>query len=150
MEPTEEFKPEYRLVAGLFTVHSNDNDLYNNNINLVGLEYRPTKDFGVNLGYFKNSFYNDSYILSAGKYFYPSKKIEDFYFTLGLGVVKGYEKYNYIYQDGEVVKKAKFNTHITKDYIVGGSIGTGYDLTDYLSFNILYVGAFVSTVTIKL
>lgn len=150
MEPTEEFKPEYRLVAGLFTVHSNDNDLYNNNINLVGLEYRPTKDFGVNLGYFKNSFYNDSYILSGGKYFYPSKKIEDFYFTLGLGVVKGYEKYNYIYRDGEVVKKAKFNTHITKDYIVGGSIGTGYDLTDYLSFNILYVGAFVSTVTIKL
>lgn len=153
MESTEDvtyFKPEYRLVAGIFTTHTNDNDLYNNNINLIGLEYRPQKDFGINLGYFKNSFYNDSYILSAGKYFRPSKKFEDFYFSLGLGVVKGYEKVNYIYRDGEVVKKAKFNTNIGEDFIIGGSVGTGYDITDYLSINIFYVGAFVSAVTLKL
>lgn len=147
---TVTFQPELRLVASVYTTHTNDNDIYNNNTNLIGLEYRPLKDFGISFGHFKNSFDNDSYVLSAGKYLRPSKKFEDFYFTLGVGVVKGYDKVNYIYHNGEVIKKSKFNTNIGGDFIIGANVGVGYDITDYLSINVSYVGAFVSVVTLKI
>lgn len=146
----EIYKPELRLVGSVYTVHTNDNDIYNNNTNLIGLEYRPIKDFGISVGYFKNSFDNDSYLLSVGKYLRPSERFNDFYFTLGVGVVKGYKKENYIYQDGEIIKKSKFNTNIGGDYIIGANLGFGYDITDYFSLNVSYVGAFVSTVTLKI
>lgn len=146
----ENYKPELRLVGSIYTIHTNDNDIYNNNTNLIGLEYRPLKDFGVSIGYFKNSFDNDSYLLSVGKYLRPSERFNDFYFTLGVGIVKGYEKENYIYQDGEIVKKSKFNTNIGGDYIIGANLGFGYDITDYFSINVSYVGAFVSTISLKL
>lgn len=146
----ESSKPELRLIGSIYTVHTNDNDIYNNNTNLIGLEYRPIKDFGISVGYFKNSFDNDSYLLSVGKYLRPSERFNDFYFTLGVGIVKGYRKENYIYQDGEIVKRSKFNTNVGGDYIIGANLGLGYDITDYFSINVSYVGAFVSTVTLKL
>lgn len=146
------FKPELRLVGSIYTTHTNDNDIYNNDTNLIGFEYRPIEDFGISFGYFKNSFDNDSYVLSAGKYLRPSERFDDFYFTLGIGVVKGYEKENYIYDNetGEIIKKSKFNTNIGGDFIIGANVGIGYDITDYLAFNISYVGAFVSTISLKL
>lgn len=146
----KKFKPELRVVTSIYTTHTNDNDIYNNNTNLMGIEYRPLKDFGINLGYFKNSFNNDSYVLSAGKYLRPSEKLEDFYFTMGVGIVKGYKKVNYIYHNDEVIKKSKFNTNIGGDFIIGASVGLGYDITDYFSINVSYVGAFVSAITLKL
>jgi len=146
------FKPELRLIGSIYTTHTNDNDIYNNDTNLIGFEYRPLEDFGISFGYFKNSFDNDSYVLAAGKYLRPFEKLNDFYFTLGVGVVKGYEKENYIYDNetGEVIKKSKFNTNIGGDYIIGANVGVGYDITDYLSLNVSYVGAFVSTISLKL
>lgn len=146
------YKPELRLVGSLFTRHVTDNDIYNNNSKLIGLEYRPIKDLGVSFAYFDNSFYNDSYALTVIKYFRPFNSFEQFYIAVGAGVVKGYEKVNYIYNDdkSEVLKKAKFNTNITDDYIYGASIGIGYDITDYLSVNVSYVGAFVSLITLKI
>lgn len=151
-DTAEVFKPEFRVIGSIYTRHTNDNDIYNNNTNLVGLEYRPLKDFGINAGYFKNSFDNDSYLISAGKYLRPFEKADDFYITLGVGIVKGYDKENYIYDNdtGEVIKKSKFNTNIFEDYIVGANIGIGYDITDYLAVNISYVGAFISTFSLKL
>lgn len=118
----------------------------------MGLEYRPAKDFGISLAYFKNSFYNDSYLLAAGKYLRPFEKFDDFYFSLGVGVVKGYDKVNYIYdqEKHEVVKKSKFDTNIGGDFIVGANVGVGYDITDYLAVNVSYVGAFISTITLKI
>ena len=146
------FKPELRLIGSIYTTHTNDNDIYNNDTNLIGFEYRPIEDFGISFGYFKNSFDNDSYVLAAGKYLRPFQSLNDFYFTIGVGVVKGYEKENYIYDNetGEVIKKSKFNTNIGGDYIIGANVGLGYDITDYLSFNVSYVGAFVSTISLKL
>ncbi|MGL5988378.1 hypothetical protein [Cetobacterium sp.] len=145
-------KPELRLIGSFYTVHMNDNDVYNNNTNLIGFEYRPIKDVGVSLGYFKNSFDNDSYVLAVAKYFRPINKLNNFYLNLGVGVVKGYRRENYIYDSstGEVLKKSKFNTNIGSDYIVGANVGLGYDITDYLSLNVSYVGAFVSAVSLKL
>ncbi|MGL5544617.1 hypothetical protein [Cetobacterium sp.] len=146
------FKPELRLIGSIYTTHTNDNDIYNNDTNLIGFEYRPIEDFGISFGYFKNSFDNDSYVLAAGKYLRPFKSFNDFYLSLGVGVVKGYEKENYIYDNetGEVIKKSKFNTNIGGDYIIGANVGVGYDITDYLSFNVSYVGAFISTISLKL
>ncbi|MGL4654225.1 hypothetical protein [Cetobacterium sp.] len=146
------FKPELRLIGSIYTTHTNDNDIYNNDTNLIGFEYRPIEDFGISFGYFKNSFDNDSYVLAAGKYLRPFKSLNDFYLSLGVGVVKGYEKENYIYDNetGEVIKKSKFNTNIGGDYIIGANVGVGYDITDYLSFNVSYVGAFISTISLKL
>ncbi|MGL5903960.1 MAG: hypothetical protein ACRCZO_14865 [Cetobacterium sp.] len=146
------YKPQLRLLGSFYTVHASNNDIYNNNTNLIGLEYRPVKDFGISFGYFKNSFDNDSYVLAAGKYLRPFEKLDKFYLSMGVGVVKGYEKENYIYDNetGEVIKKSKFNTNIGGDYIIGANLGVGYDITDYLSLNVSYVGAFISTVSLKL
>ncbi|MGL5356517.1 MAG: hypothetical protein ACRDAQ_08250 [Cetobacterium sp.] len=152
VEDVEIVKPELRLIGSFHTYHLNDNDIYNNNTNLIGLEYRPIKDVGVSFGYFKNSFDNDSYVLAVGKYFRPINRLENFYLTMGVGVVKGYERENYIYDSstGEVLKKSKFNTNIGSDYIVGANVGIGYDITNYLSLNVSYVGAFISSVSLKL
>nr|WP_307776230.1 hypothetical protein [uncultured Cetobacterium sp.] len=147
-----QFKGEYRLIGSFFTRHASNNDVYNNDTNLIGFEYRPIKDVGISFGYFENSFYNDSYLLSVGKYFRPIESNQNFYFTLGAGVVKGYEKINVI-QDkntGEVLKKSKFDTNIGKDYIIAGSVGMGYDITERISVNVMYVGAFVGVLTLKL
>lgn len=146
------FNPELRLIGSIYTAHLSNNDIYNNKTDLLALEYRPVEDFGVYFGHFKNSFYNDSYVLGAGKYLRPFENFNNFYFTLGIGVVKGYDKVNYIYdnESKKVVKKSKFDTNIGGDFIIGGNIGIGYDITNYLSVNISYVGAFVSTINIKL
>lgn len=146
------YKPELRALGSIYTTHTSANSVYNNDTKLVGFEYRPIEDFGVYFGRFKNSFYNESYVLAVGKYIRPFENKSSFYFTLGAGFVKGYEKYNYIYDSDtkEILKKSKFATNIGKDYIVGANVGIGYDITDYLSVNISYVGAFVSTFNIKL
>ena len=116
------------------------------------MEYRPLEDFGISIGHFKNSFYNDSYVLAAAKYLRPSERFNDFYFTLGVGIVKGYDKVNYIYDHdkNEVIKKSKFDTNIGGDFIIGANVGLGYDITDYLSVNVSYVGAFISTISLKI
>lgn len=146
------FKPELRLIGSIYTAHSSDNDIYNNKTDLLALEYRPIEDLGVYFGYFKNSFYNDSYILGVGKYLRPFESLNNFYFSLGMGIVKGYEKVNYIYDNEtkKIIKKSKFDTNIGGDFIVGGNIGLGYDIADYLSANVSYVGAFVFTINLKL
>lgn len=143
---------QLRLIGSIYTAHPSSNDVYNSKTNLLALEYRPVENFGVYLGHFKNSFYNDSYVLGVGKYLRPFKDLDNFYFTVGAGIVKGYEKVNYIYdkETKKVIKKSKFNTNIGGDFIVGGSVGIGYDITDYLSVDISYVGAFISTVSLKL
>lgn len=148
----EIFNPELRLMGSIYTAHVSDNDIYNNKTDLLALEYRPIEDFGVYFGHFKNSFYNDSYVLGAGKYLRPFESFNNFYFTLGVGIVKGYDKVNYIYdnESKKVVKKSKFDTNIGGDFIIGGNIGVGYDITNYLSVNVSYVGAFVSTINLKL
>ena len=148
----EIFNPELRLMGSIYTAHVSDNDIYNNKTDLLALEYRPIEDFGVYFGHFKNSFYNDSYVLGAGKYLRPFESFDNFYFTLGVGIVKGYDKVNYIYdnESKKVVKKSKFDTNIGGDFIIGGNIGVGYDITNYLSVNVSYVGAFISTINLKL
>ncbi|MGL5743778.1 MAG: hypothetical protein ACRCXX_01365, partial [Cetobacterium sp.] len=44
------FKPELRLIGSIYTTHTNDNDIYNNDTNLIGFEYRPIEDFGISFG----------------------------------------------------------------------------------------------------
>ena len=146
------FNYELRLIGSIYTAHISDNDVYNNKTNLLALEYRPIQDFGVYFGHFKNSFYHDSYVLGVGKYLRPFESFNNFYFLLGVGMVKGYDKVNYIYdcESSKVIKKSKFDTNIGGDFIIGGNIGIGYDITKYLSINFSYVGAFVSTINLKL
>lgn len=145
------FIPELRLIGSIYTTHISDNSIYNNETNLLALEYKPVKDFGIYLGHFKNSFYNNSYVLGAGKYFRPFKNLNDFYFVFGVGIVKGYNKINYIHNnENEVIKKSKFDTNIGSDFIIGGNIGLGYDITNSISINVSYVGAFISTINLKL
>lgn len=101
------FNPELRSIRSIYRVHISDNDIYDNKTDLLALEYRPVKNFRVYFGYFKNSFYNDSYVLGTGKYLRLFESFNNFYFTLGVGIVKGYNKVNYIYdhESDKVVKK---------------------------------------------
>lgn len=146
------FNSEFRLIGSIYTRHSSDNDVYNNKTDLIALEYQPIKNLGIYFGHFKNSFYNDSYVIGVGKYLRPFENFNNFYFSLGLGLVKGYDKVSLIYDSNtkDIIKKSKFDTHIGGDFIVGGNVGIGYDLTDYISINMSYVGAFISTINIKL
>lgn len=36
----------------------------------------------------------------------------------------------------KLLKKSKFDTNIGGDFIIGGNIGVGYDITNYLSVNV--------------
>lgn len=146
------FNPELRLISSIYTQHTSNNNIYNNKTDLLALEYRPFEDFGIYLGHFNNSFYNDSYVLGAGKYLRPFQNFKNFYFTVGVGIVKGYDKVNYIYdhENKKIIKKSKFDTNIGSDFIIGASMGVGYDISDYISVNISYVGAFISSINLKL
>lgn len=148
----ENLKPEYRVIGSFFTKHISGDDIYNNNTHLIGVEYRAKKDRSISMGYFKNSFNHNSYFIAVGKYFTPFHFVPKFYLNTGIGVVKGYNKINYIYDKntGKVLKKSKFNTHIGGDYILGGSIGLNYDITNYLTVNISYVGAFIGMLSLKI
>lgn len=143
---------EYRLVKSIFTKHSSNNDRYNNNTNFIGIEYKTQKDRKIGLGYFKNSFNDNSYFLGVGKEIVPFSFVPNFQCSVGIGIVKGYKKINYIYdkKTGEVLKKSKFNTNIGNDYIIGGSIGIRYNVTKYIDVSMEYVGAFIGFISIKI
>ena len=140
---------KYRLVTTLFTRHPTDNDIYNNNTNLIAGEYFIREDFGIGAGYFENSFYNDSYIVTANKYFFP---FETRRFTLGVGagIIKGYEKKNEIKNsEGEVIKTSKMATNFGGDYMLGGALSAEYWVTENIGLGFMYVGAYVGTVSVR-
>lgn len=140
----------FKFVTSLWTAHINDNDIYNNKTNLLALEYGNQK-YSISGGYFKNSFYKDSYAISLNRYFRPFSE-KRIYFITSVGLVKGYYEYNYIIDSstGKVLKKARIPTHIKDDFMIGGNIGLGYKITDDISISLLYLGAFTSFLSIRL
>lgn len=148
-EKNSDPKHKYRLVTTLFTRHPSNNDVYNNNTKLIAGEYFIREDFGIGAGYFENSFYNDSYIVTANKYFFPLPT-KRFTLGIGAGIIKGYEKNNEIKNSkGEVVKSSKMPTNFGGDYMVGGALTAEYWVTDNIGLGLMYVGAYVGTISIR-
>ncbi|MGL5964587.1 MAG: hypothetical protein ACRCZ2_09385 [Fusobacteriaceae bacterium] len=145
------YEDRFRVLASVWTKHTNDNDIYNNDTDLLGLEYFLTENTSLGFAYFENSFYNDSYLLSVNHYMrpFPHKKL---FLATSAGVIKGYNKENVLKdpQTGEDIKKSKFNTHICEDYIFGASIGAGYDITENFAISLNYTGAFIMLMHLKI
>lgn len=148
-EKSSDPKHKYRLITTLFTRHPNDNDVYNNNTKLIAGEYFIREDFGIGAGYFENSFFNDSYIVTGNKYFFPLNT-KRFTLGVGAGIIKGYEKKNEIKNSkGEVVKSSKMPTNFGGDYMVGGALSAEYWVTENIGLGFMYVGAYIGTVSVR-
>ncbi|MGL6119868.1 MAG: hypothetical protein ACRC0V_05120 [Fusobacteriaceae bacterium] len=152
----EEEKPPYqkelRLMTSLVAYHNNwKNKYYNNHPNLISLEWRFREKWGVAGGFFINSFYKDAYALTLNRYFYPfDQKLPGFHFYIGAGIVKGYHDNNQLIVNGKVIVNASYPTNIGKDYIAGLGLGVGYDITDRVAFQIMYLGAYLVNISVKL
>lgn len=139
----------FKLSTSLITRHGNDDDIYDNNSQLIALEYFLKEDLAVAAGTFNNSFSKRSYVVTANKYFYPfkTKKIG---LGLGVGIVKGYYDRMEIKDDnGEVIKSSRFKTNLFDDYMFGGAVSVEYRITERISVSAMYVGAYMATVSVR-
>lgn len=145
------YEDRFRIMTSVWTRHPNDNDVYNNKNNLLGVEYFFNEKTSINFAYFENSFYNDSYLLGVTRYMRPFSH-ESLFFTVTAGVIKGYEKHNVIIDKhtGEEVKKSKFNSNFYKDHIFGASVGVGYDITDRFAVSLNYTGPVIVLLHFKI
>ncbi|MGL4403833.1 MAG: hypothetical protein ACRCTS_08990 [Fusobacteriaceae bacterium] len=145
------YENRFRILGSVWTRHESNNDVYNNDNDLLGIEYFITENTSLGFAYFENSFYNDSYLLAVNHYLRPfsHKRI---FLSGSAGIIKGYEKENIIVdkRTGEELKKSKFNTNFYKDYIVGGSVGVGYDITDNFAVSLNYTGAYIMLLHLKI
>lgn len=145
------FENRVRITTSVWTTHPKHNEYYNNDNNLLGLEYFLTEKTSLAFAYFENSFYNDSYLLALNHYIRPftHKKL---FFSGSVGLIKGYKKHNVLRDQntGEEIKTSKFNSNLLDDYILGASVGAGYDLTDRFAVSFNYTGALIMLLHFKI
>ncbi|MGL4392630.1 MAG: hypothetical protein ACRCSK_04300 [Fusobacteriaceae bacterium] len=141
-DQTPKYIPEWRFLASLYTFHfGSQKYFYNNYPNIIALEYRFKKNWGVSAGYFQNSFYNDAYIITVNKYFQPLDRAPRFHFLIGLGLVKGYQPRDTIVVNGKTLVDSKHQNMLYKDIMYGGALGAGYDFFDRLTVDFMFLGA---------
>lgn len=131
-----EIRVSYALNVSHVKYGQGTNDYtFNENNNLITLEVDK-----IGIASFKNSFYNQSYaIYYTNDYNIKNSK---FYLNYKLGIIKGYNKIDYLKSDSKENYSYEFNNYnvIYKDIGIFATVGVGYEFNKHLSLDVNVFG----------
>lgn len=126
------------LITGIGTHHMQDNNRYNTNNQLIGLEFKY-KTHSLSVGHFDNSYFWDSYYWAYTKYFNLYKKENEENKLLKIRPLISFSSCS----GYEFMGVTNY-----KDRLLMYFVGVEYDINDYIQLNVM-TNHIVATAMIK-